>query len=308
MDIRPFNEEFYRLKFREYLREKDNTLRRPKDIFLVADVYLSQRPNFIKPPSQDPGEIKHHAIDEDAAVQSVSQEFLPGIQETSEDKPSDYAYQYTMYDTSFSSWETRKLMEDSVRKQKRSRAPCPHCDPRNLCLRPFIRCGERMQYSTPETQQQRRQPHRCNYDPAAGGSSIVIVDKEESVRNFLAGACVLFLGYDNRKILLASTGKEAVALLNQCKVENKRCGLVVCDIELPGMSGFDLVNEIYFRNFDTDIILMKEKRDPVPKPQHYAGDTEIVPGEPLVKAVLEKPFHSGEFIKIVKSILQKTPS
>jgi CheY-like chemotaxis protein len=302
MDIKPFNEQLYRLRFQEYLREKDTKAEQKGNNLLLADVYVSHSPGYFRALPQDIGELKHPAIDEDAKQQVDAKELVPEILETAEKKNSDHGYRFILHDASYSPWETRRRMEDIVRKTKRSSSPCPHCTQENLCSKPFLRCGDRVQYSTRETQKQRWMAHRCSYDPAAAGSFIILVDNDALFRDFLKNACLLFLGYAEEKILQASNGKEVVALLSRCKVENKRCGLVVSCIGLPGMNGFELVNEIFYRNFDTNIILMNEKKEQVKKPEDYAGETELVPGKPLVRAVLNKPFHSEDFVKIVKTL------
>jgi CheY-like chemotaxis protein len=303
MELNPVGEELYRLKFREYLRQQQREKSEPEDSIVIADTYVSRPADLVKSIPLDPGEIKHTVADQSAAADNAAPlAILPGIEEISEKKPSAHYYRYVMYDTSLVARETKQLMEDMVRRTKRSSAPCPHCGADNLCSKLTIRCGERMQYSTRETPDQRHKPHRCNYDPKQTGSCVLVVDDDRSVRDFLRNSFVLFLGYDDSKIHMASSAQEAITLLNRCKLDNKRCGLVVCDIALAPATGFDLVNEIFYRNYNTNVILMKEKSDRVSKPAPYAGDAEIVPGESLVRAEIEKPFHSEEFVRIVRSI------
>lgn len=200
-------------------------------------------------------------------------------------------------------WDAKMALEDAVRKSKRSHSPCPHCSPGNVCAAPYIRCGERMQFSTRETPQQRTKDHFCNYRPFRCGSQVLIVSPSENIREFLARSFILFMSVDPGNVLTASCGLEAVTLLNECKMKNTRCRLVVCDIAMADMNGFELVNEIYGRNWDTNIILMQEKGAAVSKPEHFAGDMEILPGDPLVKAVVEKPFHSADIVRIAMSIM-----
>ena len=293
----PYDEELYRLKFREYLRRKKDLAASSLENLLVADNIIQKKPDQKKPAGRNRGEIRHAIIDEDSAVRSVLGEHGSAVDRIP--KQSDPARPDAAHDSILAPAQARITMEEVVRKSKRSRAPCPHCNPGSVCALPSIRCGERMQYSTRESPSQQSKPHRCNYDPASAGSHILVVSRNKSVRDFLANALVLFLRFDPASVIRAHSGEEAIVLLNDCKLGNRRCSLVVSDIAMRGINGFELVNEIFSRNWETNVILMKEKKGCVPKPKHYSGDTEIVPGEPLVRAVIEKPFHSDEFIKIV---------
>jgi CheY-like chemotaxis protein len=301
MDFVSYDEELYRLKFREYLRRKKGLPASSLENLLVADTIIQKKPDQKRPVGRDRGEIRHAIIDEDSADQSVIGEHGTAVDRIPEQ--SDPSRLDAARESLPAPAQARIAMEEGVRKSKRSRVPCPHCKPGRVCALPFIRCGERMQYSTRESLSQQSRPHRCNYDPASAGSHVLVVSRNKSVSDFLANSLVLFLRFDPASVIRARSGEEAIVLLNDCKLGNRRCSLVVSDIAMPGMNGFELVNEIFSRNWETNVILMKEKKGCVPKPKHYTGDTEIVPGEPLVRAVIEKPFHSDDLIKIVAALV-----
>jgi len=296
----PFNEEPYRLKFREYLRRK-REFGRPAEShnLLIAQTikpFGEKLPRPDTPALRVASDSMHDPNAFPPLPLSVSGQVLEDQCLQSENSLDADAL-------TLAPPELRKLMEDAARKSKRSRESCPYCNPRNVCARPYIRCGERMQFSTRESIDQRIQPHRCNYNPTCGDSNVLVVAESKTVRDFLANSLVMFLHIDPGSIHAASSGQEAIAILNRCKLENKRCRLVVSDISMQGLNGFELVNEIFARNWETNIVLLNDKNVTVPKPKRYAGDIEIVPGEPLVRAVVQKPFHSEEIVKIASSLL-----
>jgi CheY-like chemotaxis protein len=306
MNIDPLYTEQYRAQFREYLRQKDTQAASsvtPK--FLLADVFLNQRPDLAKVMPQDIGETKHPFVDTAPAIPLDNKQSISGITELSGKKIPDYTYQYVMHGSTFVPSENRKTMEDLVRKIKRSRQSCPHCVEGNLCSKLGIRCGERMQFSTRESFEDKTRPHRCNYDPVKNSPYILVVGNDSLVIDFVKNAAEMFLNKTTGYVLVASNGKQAMELLTACKMSGRRCGLVVCDINLPDMSGYDLVNNLFYRNFDTNVILLKEKSSLPFKPRIYTGDFEIIPHEPLVRAVLAKPFHSQEFVDAVTPLRKK---
>ena len=77
---------------------------------------------------------------------------------------------------------------------------------------------------------------------------------------------------------------------------------MITDIIMPGRTGYDLVNELYSRNFDCEIVLMKEERETVDLPSDYRGREEILPNQPFVSGILVKPFHSDKLILEVKNL------
>ncbi|BAZ67859.1 MAG: response regulator [Pelatocladus maniniholoensis HA4357-MV3] len=65
-------------------------------------------------------------------------------------------------------------------------------------------------------------------------ATILVVDDSKSVRHLIS-LTLQKVGY---KVLLAQDGKEAIAKLQQ----NPRIQLVICDIEMPNMNGFEFLN------------------------------------------------------------------
>jgi CheY-like chemotaxis protein len=86
------------------------------------------------------------------------------------------------------------------------------------------------------------------------------------------------------------------------KVDGKHCGLAIIDADLPGMSGFELVNELFERNHGIEIVIMEDARTPALKPKEYFGDVEVIPRKPWVSHTLSKPFHSEALLEALREI------
>jgi len=197
---------------------------------------------------------------------------------------------------------SRRRMEDRVRRIKRAGEPCPHCSKDGRCSRLYIRCGDRTQFTSRENGRLLTIPHHCNYDPGSPGDHVLIVDDDARMREFCKSAFSLFLKYDQARIITARSVREAIDVIRQGKFYNRHCGLVISDIVMPGATGYDLVDELYYRNFNTEVLLMKAQGDELPPPEGYAGNAEVFPGAPFVSAILDKPFHSDRLVAEVRRL------
>jgi CheY-like chemotaxis protein len=195
-----------------------------------------------------------------------------------------------------------QTLEQRVRKIKRNRLPCPFLGADQTCTKPHIRCGERSQYSMRESLRQSSQSHTCNYAPQQRGEYVLMVDDNEQMLRFLSSSFALFLHYSPDKILTATSVSEALSVLSQAKMGSQSIGLVLIDVIMPGRTGYDLVNELYERNHDVEIVLMHSASEPLVPPADYHGDNEVSPGQKVVSAVLLKPFHSGELTQTIASL------
>lgn len=194
----------------------------------------------------------------------------------------------------------RSVKEDRVREAKKQRKECPFKSPQGECLQKEIRCGERSQYSLRENSKQNRLPHQCFYTPHFIGDHILIVDDNNTMVDFCLNSLKLFAHYPNDKIITASSGALAIERLKSLKLQNRKIGLVVINLSLPEMSGYTLVNELYTRNYDTEIVLINNKTKQ--KPLLYHGDKKITESQTFVSATIEAPFHSEEFIGTLKGL------
>jgi CheY-like chemotaxis protein len=196
----------------------------------------------------------------------------------------------------------RRQMEDRVRRSKRAGSACQFRNDEGQCTMLYIRCGDRLQYAMRESGDERRFYHQCTYDWRKRGSYVLIVDDDRNMLDFCKSSFQLFMRYDADKILTASSFLNAIDILARSKVEGKKIGLVIADIVMPGRSGYDLVNELYDRNFELEIVLMRAENESLPEPPGYKGSAEILPNLPFVSGTLAKPFHSDALVIEVKKL------
>ena len=198
--------------------------------------------------------------------------------------------------------ESRKKLENSIRKIKRLRRECPYRTDKDACAKVFIRCGERTQYSLRESTNQQMHPHKCTYSLTQLGGRALIVDEDVRIREFCKQTLALFLGRSDADSAATDSLSEAVELLNRSKISGKKFGLVIVDAALKGNGGYRLINELYKRNYEADIILTKNESTRAKPPTDYLGDAEIAPNERFVNCVLAKPFHSEELVDALKKL------
>jgi CheY-like chemotaxis protein len=250
--------------------------------------------------AQGLGEIKHAPADEKRPADM--NEGKDDINQNDEPHPPhEQVYRYQVHSRLDVS-ENRRRMENRVRRSKLLRSPCPFCTAERLCSKPFIRCGDRLQYSVRESAVQRTRTHHCTYDPARRGSYVLIVDDDPRMQEFCRSSFSLFLRYDAERIFTAGSAAEAIDILQRSKTAGDRIGLVITDIVMPGRSGYDLVNELYYRNFDVEVLVMSARDEYPVEPDDYRGNTEVVPNLPFVGGHLTKPFHSNHLIETVRRL------
>lgn len=307
MDVRPLDITFYQYQFQDLMaaRNRRQSLQRTQTSRpLVADIVVSHNQTATPPAPQGVGEMKY-TITEPAKIPVVESLEEPVKQpEPKEDSWfSDSAFKYLIGGEYFKPpLGIREEMEDEVRKRKIAKLPCPFADKNNHCSALFIRCGERIQFASPETLEQRNQPHTCLYRPQQKGKYILIIDENQAIRDFCKNSLVLFFNYESDKIITANSGHEAVQLLKKLKIEGKQCGLLICSTSLSGISGYKVVNELFDRNFNTEVILTKNEHDEIQEPKDYKGVKEIIPEKTIVKKIISKPFHSSTFINTLTDL------
>jgi CheY-like chemotaxis protein len=303
----PILPSYYRLRLNEALQ---NRLDLPADTsdddttgdILFSDVLTMKTIANRQPPAADPGEAKHVPFDK-----KTSGDFAPNtinikrLDPASEPQSADYARSYREQSRIDAS-DLRKKMEDRIRRCKRASSPCPFKDDNGQCGMPFVRCGDRLQFSMRETGVERQFFHRCTYDWRNRGENVLIVDDDPTMLDFCKSSFALFLNFDAEKIVTASSAAQAIDLLARSKVEGRKFGLVISDIVMPGRSGFDLVSELYNRNFDVEVVLMREAHELPVSPPDYRGEVEVLPNIPFVTTTLIKPFHSETLVAEVRKL------
>jgi predicted regulator of Ras-like GTPase activity (Roadblock/LC7/MglB family)/CheY-like chemotaxis protein len=117
---------------------------------------------------------------------------------------------------------------------------------------------------------------------------VLVVDDEEDMLWMLQRN--LNKGMPDVEILSAGSGEEALAVLSDKSVE-----LVITDINMPGMSGLDLLIEINNRYSETGVIIMTAYPS-------SAYEREAMMSGSL--RFIEKPFDIKEMREIVKDVLK----
>ena len=118
--------------------------------------------------------------------------------------------------------------------------------------------------------------------------SILIVEDEEAIRSGLIDVFV-FHGYE---VDSAATGPEGLE-----KALTGKFDLILLDIMLPGMDGFEICNEIRSRDRDQPIIMLTAK----------TSDEEIIQGLKLgADDYVAKPFSIQQLVLRVEAVLRRS--
>lgn len=130
------------------------------------------------------------------------------------------------------------------------------------------------------------------YAATAGGlglpKSILVIDDEESIR-LLLDEYLEILGFRVRSVSSGPEGLEAL--------ETEDFGLVICDVSMPGMDGFQVYEEILNQKpeqplvFITGYALTKQR-------QHLLEKS---------LGLLRKPFHLNELNSFLSNIFPDIP-
>ena len=119
-------------------------------------------------------------------------------------------------------------------------------------------------------------------------TKILIVDDEPSMREGLADN-LEFEGYETE---MAANGKEALDMIITRKYD-----LVVLDVMMPEMSGFDVCKELRKRTISVPVILLTAKGEEIDK---------VLGLELGADDYITKPFSLRELIARIKAILRRT--
>ncbi len=117
-------------------------------------------------------------------------------------------------------------------------------------------------------------------------TTVLVVDDEPNIQELAR----LYLEKDGYKVELASTGEEAIR-----KLELIRPSLVVLDIMLPDIDGFEVCREIRKKS-DVPVLMLTARKDDIDK---------ILGLELGADDYLTKPFNPRELVARVKAILRR---
>jgi len=120
-------------------------------------------------------------------------------------------------------------------------------------------------------------------------ATILVVDDEISIQELVK----LYLEKEGFRVEPAGSGKEALQLLDAVKPS-----LVVLDIMLPDMSGFDVCRELRQRA-DVPVLMLTARKDDIDK---------ILGLEMGADDYLTKPFNPRELVARIRAVLRRTGS
>ncbi len=128
---------------------------------------------------------------------------------------------------------------------------------------------------------------RDSPERGSGMERILVVDDEEPMRRLLAR----ILERGGYCCATASSSEEARALLEQ-----ERFPLVLCDVNMPGESGLELVREMALRFDDTAVVMVSGVDDPA------IADAALKAG---AYGYILKPFNVGDILIQVSNALRR---
>ncbi|HEY8173580.1 MAG TPA: response regulator transcription factor [Dehalococcoidia bacterium] len=121
----------------------------------------------------------------------------------------------------------------------------------------------------------------------ASSGQVIVVDDDESIRELAS----LYLTKEGFDVTCAADGTSAVEAIRR-----EQPSLVVLDLMLPGMSGFDVCKSVRAENNNVPIIMLTARDEDVDK---------IVGLELGADDYLTKPFNPRELVARVKAILRR---
>jgi two-component system, cell cycle sensor histidine kinase and response regulator CckA len=126
--------------------------------------------------------------------------------------------------------------------------------------------------------------------------TILLIEDEDNVLSVLAE----LLSEHGFTVLTASGGQEALNVMASHHADPRSSGkpisLVISDVNMPGMNGFDVTKRIKAMHPDTRIVLISGNADDQTAPQR---------NDPTIAAFLPKPFSSQALINTIRQVLEK---
>ena len=116
---------------------------------------------------------------------------------------------------------------------------------------------------------------------------ILVVDDDKNTRTLMK----LVLEGDNYSVLTAGNGEEALAVMDSSHVD-----LVVLDVMMPGMDGYQLTRALRESNNNLPILMVSAKQLPADKKQAFLVGTDDY---------MTKPVDEGEMLLRIKALLRR---
>ncbi len=124
------------------------------------------------------------------------------------------------------------------------------------------------------------------------GRLLLLVDDEAPLRRVLC-TTLTRLGH---RVLEAANGPDALALMRR---HGDAVRVLITDVRMPGMSGFELVDALLAEGIDTPVLFISGQLD-VPIPEHWPTTA--------VRSFLAKPFASRDLAEMVERLSAVAPT
>ena len=128
-----------------------------------------------------------------------------------------------------------------------------------------------------------------NEDELRGSETILVVEDELVLRTLLTSLLESY-GY---RVITAEDGLKAISVFEQHKHE---LALVISDLGLPGMSGYDSLQRLKAINGDVPLVLVSGFFDP---------EMQEEVAQAGIKAFIQKPFVPGKILKTIRQIINQ---
>jgi two-component system, chemotaxis family, CheB/CheR fusion protein len=135
-----------------------------------------------------------------------------------------------------------------------------------------------------------KRPRRSG--PAPGGSETILFVEDE--KELLESVAEL-LKQEGYKVLTAHTGEDALQIYRE---KGGEISLVVTDVELPEMSGWDAFRKIHDANPDVRAVMVSGYLDPPMRARMLEGGA---------KGFLRKPYTLDEMLRTMREVLDEAP-
>ena len=138
-------------------------------------------------------------------------------------------------------------------------------------------------------------PVQSPQDAAAASARVLIAEDDEEMRRLIAIA----LSRDGHRVVQAADGTQLVDQVLESMKSGIPVDLVVTDVRMPGVSGFEAVSWIRDLGCRAPVVVITAFADPALK----------ATGSHLgVVAVLDKPFELDDLKSLVRRVLAASPA
>lgn len=118
--------------------------------------------------------------------------------------------------------------------------------------------------------------------------NILVIEDEENIRKIISRVLVR----EGFKVFEASNGEEGMDIIDKNNID-----LIVLDLMLPKMNGYQFTKELRDAKYDTPILMATAKQLPVDKHKGFLVGTDDY---------MTKPLDMDEFILRVKALLRRS--